>query len=154
MPKLVVTGPLGPHNPANMLYFEKLRSIRLELGLEKAAYFLAEYTTEYLPDSVISDFYHLADALLLPSREEGFGIPILEAGLTGMPIFCADIPSLRELGGKEVSYFSPDADPVEVASMIAQVLATDPKLSLRRRVRKDYTWEKIFQAHIAPLLAS
>ena len=152
--KLVVTGPLGPHNPANTLYFEKLRRIRLELGLEGAAYFLAEHTQEYLPDSVISDFYHLADALLLPSREEGFGIPVLEAGLTGMPIFCADIPSLRELGGKDVHYFSPDADPAEVARMIVQTLALDTKLTLRWRVRKDYTWEKIFQAHIAPLLAT
>jgi glycosyltransferase involved in cell wall biosynthesis len=151
--KLVVTGPLGPHNPANTLYFEELRRIRTELGLEEAVYFLAEYTKEYLPDSVISDFYHLADMLLLPSREEGFGIPVLEAGLTGMPIFCADIPSLRELGRKDVRYFSPDADPAEVAGMMAQALAVDVRLNMRWRVRKEYTWIKIFQAHIAPLLA-
>jgi glycosyltransferase involved in cell wall biosynthesis len=151
--KLVVTGPLGPHNPANTLYFEKLRGIRSELGLEKAAHFLAEHTQEYLPDSVISDFYHLADALLLPSREEGFGIPILEAGLAGMPIFCADIPSLRELAGKEVCYFSPDADPAEVARMIVQALRQENRLSLRWRVREEFTWEKIYQTHIAPLLA-
>ena len=152
--KLVVTGPLGPHNPANRLYFEKLRDMRRELGLTGAAHFLAEHTQDYLPDSVISDFYHLADALLLPSREEGFGIPILEAGLTGIAIFCADIPSLRELGGNEVCYFSPSADPTEVAGLIAQTLTRDVKLSLRWRVRKGYTWEKIFQAYIAPLLAT
>jgi glycosyltransferase involved in cell wall biosynthesis len=152
--KLVVTGPLGPHNPANALYFEKLRRIRLELGLEGTAHFLAEYTQDYLPDNVIADFYHLADALLLPSWEEGFGIPVLEAGLTGMPIFCADIASLRELGGKEVRYFSPDADPSEVARMMAPALAEDEKLSLRWRVRRDYTWDKIFQAHIATLLTT
>jgi glycosyltransferase involved in cell wall biosynthesis len=151
--RLVVTGPLGPHNPANTFYFEKLRRMRSELGLEKAAHFLAEDTPDFLPDSVISDFYHLADALLLPSREEGFGIPILEAGLTGMPIFCADIPSLRELGGEEVSYFSPDADPAEVARMIVQALRQENWLSLRWRVREEYPWEKIYQTHIAPLLA-
>jgi len=150
--QLVVTGPLGPHNPANTLYFEKIRHIRAELGLGRAAHFLAEYTQEYLPDSVIADFYRLADVLLLPSREEGFGIPVLEAGLAGIPIFCADIPSLRELGGKEVSYFSPDGDPAQVARVIAQVLARDNRSSLRRRVRQEYTWGKIFQAHIAPLL--
>ena len=152
--KLVVTGPLGPHNPANTRYFEKLRRIRLELGLEGTAHFLAEYTQVYLPDEVIADFYHLADALLLPSREEGFGIPMLEAGLTGLPIFCADIDSLRELGGDEVRYFSPDADPSEVARMIAVALAEDKKFSLRWRVRRDYTWDKIFRAHIANLLAT
>ena len=147
-----MTGPLGPHNPANILYFENLKRIRLELGLERAAYFLAELNPGYLPDRIISDFYHLADALLLPSREEGFGIPILEAGLTGIAIFCADIPSLRELGGKDVTYFSPDVDPAEVAKLIAQTLMNDQKLRLRWRVRKAFTWEKIYQAHIAPLL--
>jgi glycosyltransferase involved in cell wall biosynthesis len=152
--KLVVTGPLGPHNPANLFYFEELQRIRMELGIAGAAYFLAEHAQGYLPDSVISDFYHLADALLLPSREEGFGIPILEAGLTGISIFCTDIPSLRELGLNEVSYFSPDADPADVASLMAQVLLPDQKLSLRWRVRKEYSWEKIYQEYIAPLLAS
>jgi glycosyltransferase involved in cell wall biosynthesis len=152
--KLVVTGPLGPHNPANTLYFEKLQRIRSELRLEGVVHFLAEYTQEYLPDSIISDFYHLADALLLPSREEGFGIPILEAGLTGMPIFCADIPPLHELGRRNVHYFSPEAVPSEVSGMIARALAGDKQLRLRWRVREDYTWEKIFKAHIAPLLAN
>lgn len=152
--KLVVTGPLGPHNPANTLYFDRLCSLRSELGIDHAAHFLAEHTQEYLPDNVIADFYRLADALLLPSREEGFGIPVLEAGLSGIPIFCADIPSLRELGGKEVWYFSPNVDPSEIARMITQMLARDVRLSLRWRVRREYTWDKIFRDHIAPLLAT
>ncbi|HEX9386584.1 MAG TPA: glycosyltransferase family 4 protein, partial [Anaerolineales bacterium] len=79
--KLVITGPLGPHNPANVKYFEKLIALRKELGLVNSIGFLAELTAEYIPDEVISDFYHLADALFMPSHEEGFGIPILEAGL-------------------------------------------------------------------------
>src|SRR5687767_15229857 len=44
---------------------------RKELGVEKTALFLAELTTEYIADEIIFDFYHLADALFLPSREEG-----------------------------------------------------------------------------------
>ena len=97
--RLVVTGPPGPHNPANAQYFDRLLKLRAGLGLTQKVFFLAEYSDEYVPDRVIADFYRLADALLLPSTEEGFGIPVLEAGLTGMPIFCADILSLRELGG-------------------------------------------------------
>ncbi|MFO3795811.1 MAG: glycosyltransferase family 4 protein, partial [Anaerolineales bacterium] len=105
--QLLVTGPLGAHNPANIEYFARLKQLRGELGLERSAHFLAEITSEYVPDAVIADFYRLADALFLPSYEEGFGIPILEAGLAGRPIFCSDIPPLRALGGKEVMYFSP-----------------------------------------------
>lgn len=149
---LVITGPLGPHNPANVKYFEKLIALRSELGLENAVFFLAEYSDEYLPDEVVADFYHMADALFMPSREEGFGIPILEAGLEGLPIFCADIPPLRELGGDWVSYFSPDGDPDDVATLIAARMESDPVFSLRVQVRREYTWRQIYKESIAPLL--
>jgi glycosyltransferase involved in cell wall biosynthesis len=150
--KLIVTGPLGPHNPANAKYFENLRALRRELKLENRVHFLAELTTEYIPDEVISDFYHLADALLMPSREEGFGIPILEAGLAGLPIFCSDIPPLQSLGGAYATYFSPDADPLEIAARIATDLSSNPVFQMRAEVRRQYTWERIYTQKIGPLL--
>ncbi len=151
--KLVVTGPLGPHNPANISYFEDLVALRRELHLEDAAVFLAELTNQSLPDQVVSDFYRLSDILFLPSREEGFGIPILEAGLAGIPVFCADIPPLRELGGPDAHYFSPDDDPIRVAALIATYLEESSAFSLRRRVRRSYSWDQIYATKIAPLLA-
>ncbi|HLO29867.1 MAG TPA: glycosyltransferase family 4 protein [Anaerolineales bacterium] len=150
--KLVVTGPLGPHNPANVKYFERLVALRKELGLENVVCFLAELSVEYIPDEMISDFYHLVDALFLPSQEEGFGIPILEAGLAGLPIFCSDIPPLRSLGGPYATYFSPDTDPVELANMMAKSLFSDPVFQLRTLMRSRYTWEHIYAQNIAPLL--
>ncbi|HUF00139.1 MAG TPA: glycosyltransferase family 4 protein, partial [Anaerolineales bacterium] len=150
--KLVVTGPLGPHNPANVTYFEKLVALRKKLGLSNVVCFLAELTAEYLPDEIILDFYRLADILFLPSREEGFGIPVLEAGLAGLPIFCSDIPPLRSLGGSDVTYFSPDADPGGLASTIAHHLSSDPIFRMRARVRRQFSWERIYTREIAPLL--
>ena len=150
--KLVVTGPLGPHNPANVHYFEKLTAMRKELGLEGVVHFLAEWTDDYLPDAVIADFYHLSDALFMPSREEGFGIPALEAGLAGLPIFCSDIPPLRSLAGSSATYFSPDADPVELANRIVNHLSFDPLFRMRVRVRKEFSWNEIYTRQIAPLL--
>jgi len=149
---MVVTGPLGPHNPANRDYFENLISLRKDLGLADSAHFLAELSSEFLPDPVIADFYHLADALLLPSREEGFGIPVLEAGLTGVPVFCTDIPPLRDLAGEMGIYFSPDANPTQVADLILHRLSNDPIYRLRLRVRTRYTWERVYADQIAPLL--
>jgi glycosyltransferase involved in cell wall biosynthesis len=151
--KLVVTGPLGPHNPANVEYFESLKTLRKELELENGVHFLAELTDEYLPDEVISDFYRLADALFMPSREEGFGIPILEAGLAGLPIFCADLPPLRDLSRSNAIYFSPDADPVELANRIVNRLAFDSVFRMRTRVRREFSWDGIYAREIAPLLA-
>jgi glycosyltransferase involved in cell wall biosynthesis len=150
--KLVVTGPLGPHNPTNVKYLERLTALREELNLVDQVSFLAELTSDFIPDEVISDFYHLADALFLPSLEEGFGIPILEAGLANLPIFCSDIPPLRSLGGSYVNYFSPDEDPENIAGTIAHYLSSTALFPMRRKVREHYTWEGIYTRHIAPFL--
>lgn len=150
--QLVVTGPLGPHNPVNAVYFEKLTALRRDLGLSGAAHFLAELTDEFIPDAVISDFYRLADALFLPSFEEGFGIPILEAGLAGIPIFCSDIPPLRKLGGEFAAYFAPAEDPKKVSDLIVERLRGNLVLEMKAFVRSRFTWNRIYKMKIAPLL--
>ncbi|RCK74936.1 MAG: Glycosyltransferase [Anaerolineae bacterium] len=149
---LVVTGPLGAHNPRNQQYFERLLEIRHGLALEGAAHFLAEVSPEPLPDAVIADFYRIADALLLPSREEGFGIPVLEAGLSRLPVFCADLPPLREIGGDQIYTFGLDESPAVIAARIEATLQNNPICALRRRVRREYRWEGIYEKHLAPLL--
>jgi glycosyltransferase involved in cell wall biosynthesis len=150
--KLIITGPLGPHNPANVQYFEKLKSLQNSLQLENVVHFLAELSSEFLPDDVIGDFYRFADALFLPSREEGFGIPILEAGLTGIPVFCADIPPLRDVGLSFIHYFQLEDEPAKIASLIATSLSTNMVLKFRARVRQGYAWQEIYQQQIEPLL--
>jgi glycosyltransferase involved in cell wall biosynthesis len=149
---LIVTGPLGPHNVANAEYFRKLQALRQDLLLEKNVCFLAELVQGYLPDEVVSDFYQLSDVLILPSREEGFGIPVLEAGLVGLPIFCADIPPLRDLGLAYVNYFSPDGSAAEIASIILEYLATNPVAGFRTRVRSQFAWREIYHKQIDLLI--
>ncbi len=149
---LVVTGPLGPHNPKNADYLGHLHALRGELGLTGAAHFLADLQDSFLADEVIADFYRLADALFLPSREEGFGLPVLEAALNRLPVFCADIAPLRALGGDQASYFAPDADPDAVAAAVRQRLAADSAYQLAARARGEYSWEHIYRRHLAPLL--
>lgn len=149
---LVITGPPGPHNPANRRYFEQLLALRSELGIEAAAHFLAEIQDGYVPDEVIADLYQVADALFLPSREEGFGIPLLEAAFQRVPVFCADIPPLRELGGGEVTFFRLDAAPSEIAVRIAERLRGNPDHAFRARAWRESTWEAVYARCIAPLI--
>jgi mannosylglucosylglycerate synthase len=149
--QLLVTGPQGPHNPANAAYFARLQAQRQALGLESAAHFLAEQVEGVLPDAVIADFYRLADALLFPSREEGFGIPMLEAALSRMPVFCADIPPLRALGEDDAIYFAPDASGGSVAALIEAHLSALPTFRFAARAR-SYTWAQIAAHWLIPLL--
>ncbi len=149
---LLITGPLGPHNKANVDYLHSLISLRSELSLDRKAWLLAELVQDHLSDAVISDFYRLADALLLPSREEGFGIPLLEAGLSGLPVFCSDIAPLQDLGQEFVTYFSPDDPPERVADLIFERLSTDRTFGMRGRVKRNYLWEQVYQRKIAALI--
>lgn len=151
-PMLVVTGPLGPHNGNNASYFDMLRALRSELQLDSAAHFLAEQYDGFLPDDVIADFYRLSDALLFPSREEGFGLPMLEAAISRMPAFCADIPPLHALGNGDADFFSPDADPARVAALIAERMQHSTTHRSAARVRGQFTWEQIYRLQIEPLL--
>lgn len=153
-PMLIVTGPLGPHNPSNIEYFERLRALRDELSLAGAAHFLAELSEGFLPDEVIADFYRLADALFLPSREEGFGLPMLEAALSHLPVFCSDIAPLRALGDRDATYFSPDDPPERVAERITERMAADPAYRSAARARATFTWPAVYRQHIEPLLHS
>jgi glycosyltransferase involved in cell wall biosynthesis len=147
---LLITGQSGSQGRA---YFEQLKSLRSQLELDNAAVFLAERFPEGLNEKALSGFYRLADAVLITSREEGFGMPLLEAGLTGMPIFCTALEALRALAGENAVYFSPDDPAKQVAALIVGRLQSDPLYRMRVRVRHDFTWDSIYRKQLAPLLA-
>jgi glycosyltransferase involved in cell wall biosynthesis len=48
-------------------------------------------------------------ALATASRDEGFGLPIIEAMSLGVPVVCSDTEIFREVGGNAALYFSPDS---------------------------------------------
>jgi glycosyltransferase involved in cell wall biosynthesis len=77
---------------------------------------------------------------------------LLEASLARLPIFCSDIPPLRELGGEEANYFAPEATPAEVAQRIATRLRADRAHTMAVRVRQAYDWQRIFVEQIEPLV--
>jgi glycosyltransferase involved in cell wall biosynthesis len=149
---LVVTGPLGPHNGDNVEYFETLTNLRTQLGLKDSVHFLAELVDSFLPDEVIADFYRVADALFFPSREEGFGIPLIEAAFSHIPAFCADIPPLRALGLGDAIFFSPNENPTKIAELLADHFQSSAVARLSMRVRSSFRWEAIYREHIRLLL--
>jgi len=149
-PQLLVMGPLGPHNPKNRAYLEELKTRAGALRISDAVRWLQEYGA--VDDPMRRDLYALADALLFPSAREGFGIPILEAGLARLPIFCADIPPFRETAGANAHYFDLAAAPAQIASAMREYFRNDERYRLKQRVLQHYTWEKVFALRIVPLL--
>lgn len=175
--KLVVTGPPGPHNVRSGDYVGELRRLRRELGVEGEVIFLFEqggplprdisrggvpppqkesrgiHAEGYrVTDQMMYDLYSLSDLLLFSSAQEGFGIPLLEAGLFRLPVFCSDIPPFREIGLDAVSYFDLEEDPGTVARRILAWMREDRVYRLRRRVVSHYRWESVFEDSIGPLV--
>jgi glycosyltransferase involved in cell wall biosynthesis len=102
---------------------------------------------------VVADLLRVSDALFMPSHREGFGMPILEAGLAGIPVFCSDrVPAAVEIGVQDLVRFSPEADADQVAGSIGNWMENSPVFRLRRRVRQGLTWRSIFDRQILPLL--
>ena len=72
--------------------------------------------TGFLPDDRLRRLLAGAAAMALPSRYEGFGLPVLEALASGTPVLASDLPVLREVGGEHVRYLPVgDADAWAVA---------------------------------------
>jgi len=156
--RLVVTGPPGPHNPTNTAYLEQLWRLCRELQLEQAVHFAYQAHEDsdqplLLTDGAVAEFYQLADALLFPSQQEGFGIPILEAALARLPIFATDLLPFRESAGPWATLFAAETPPSKVAQAIVEKLETDRAFQLRQRVLARYTWQSIVETKMLPLLA-
>ncbi|NJD27444.1 MAG: glycosyltransferase family 4 protein [Chloroflexi bacterium] len=149
---IVVTGPVDPHRPAEQAYLDRLLALRSQLGLDEAAWILAAESGGPVPDAVVSDLYRMADLLFISSRDEGFGLPMLEAGASRLPIACTDLPTLREIAGESALYFRVDDAPAAIAARIWDRLDRDPTWRLSRRVRSDYAWREIYRTSIRPLL--
>ena len=157
--KLILTANLDKKRAENFAYFEKLRSMVRDLHLEKHVFFLEQFFRENLtekPDARIPmpEAYLMSDFLLLTSSIEGFGLPLLEAGLIRCPIFASDIPPFREIGTTNINYFSREEKPEEVADFILSEMKQLPQAYFYRKVLNHYSLRMIVKKQIVPLLHS
>jgi len=152
--RLIVTGPPGPHNPANDDYLRELGELCRTLGVEERVHFLHRLDPEAggLDEVTVAELFTSADALLLTSRAEGFGIPVLEAGLARLPVFCTEIPPFRESGWEDVTYLALEESPEQAAQRILTALEANAHHRLRRRVLRHFTWERLVRERLLPLL--
>jgi glycosyltransferase involved in cell wall biosynthesis len=81
-----------------------------------------------------------ATALVTASRDEGFGLPVVEAQALGTPVLLSDIPIFREIGGPAAGFF----DPSSTASFVAAVHALDDTREWARRSAESAEWAKRF----------
>ena len=157
-PKLVVTGPPDPHDQRNMEYFQSLLDLREQLGVFHQMRFVYELgprpSEPLIVDMpIVAELLRVSDAVFMPSHREGFGMPILEAGLVGVPVFCAEgVPAGKEIGRQDVIRFAHETNADQVAALILKWVEDSSIFRMRKRLRKNLTWDRIFRREIFPLL--
>ncbi|HYE72551.1 MAG TPA: glycosyltransferase, partial [Blastocatellia bacterium] len=100
----------------------------------------------------LPEIYRSSDIFVFPSYTESFGLPLVEAMASGLPIVASDVPVNRELCGDAAIYFS--VFDAEDCARAIQLIAEDSGLRCRLREAslkraKDFTWER----HTADLVA-
>lgn len=91
------------------------------LGLESVVRFKGRVSPEDVPDTVNS-----ASLVLMPSREESFGLVALEAGLMGRPVVASDVGGLPEVVRHGVTGLTVPRDDAEALAAAAISLLSDP----------------------------
>lgn len=171
MPYLLYVGNLKPHKnvPTLLRAFSILRS-RISLPhrliilgddrhgcksvFEQCEQLKISDVTSFVPrvpGRILPSLYAAADLLIMPSRVEGFGLPVLESMASGTPVVCSKAASLPEVGRDAVLYFDP-RDPYELAERIDSVLRS-PDAQNRMRLRglaraRELTWTRSVQGHL------
>lgn len=95
-----------------------------ELRAEAAALGVADRVVfpEWLSDADLEGLYRLASCFVLPSFEEGFGLPVLEAMARDVPVATSNCSSLPEVAGDAALLFDP-RDPSAIAACVDRLLA-------------------------------
>ncbi len=114
---LRIAGPPDPRYPEAHL-------LAASLGLGHSVHWAG-----YLTDEELLDAYQRADLVVLPSRYEGFGLPVAEAMACGTPVLCGPAPALREIAGNAALYGDP-SDTADFARLLLKPLL-DPQLAER-----------------------
>jgi len=103
---------------------DRLKAIASVLGVRDRVDFLGSVAHHELPY-----FYSAADACVMPSYSESFGLVGLEAQACGCPVVSSDVPGLRSVVRDEVSgYLIHGNDPAAYAERIGRLLA-DPQMA-------------------------
>jgi mannosylglucosylglycerate synthase len=104
-----------------------------------------------LPDGLqMADAYAAADAVVLPSTWEGFGLPLIESALASRPLAVSDYPVAREVARLGFTWFPVD-DPSPLADFLTD---PDPALLARNRaLARRYFGPEALAGRLAETLA-
>lgn len=121
-------------------YRDKLNRMVRDLGLEANVTFHGQVEHERLPG-----YYSRADAFVLPSKVESFGLTLLEAMASSTPVVASKRSSIPEVTDDAASLFDP-RDPEDLADKVRRIISTDTlnqeMIDRGQRRASRFDWER------------
>jgi glycosyltransferase involved in cell wall biosynthesis len=98
----------------------------------------------YVDPADLEGLYAAASCFVLPSLNEGFGLPLLEAMCRNIPVACSNVSAMPEIAGEAARYFDP-LRPENIAAVLLDLLG-DPALASRlvaagQERARAFSWE-------------
>jgi glycosyltransferase involved in cell wall biosynthesis len=109
----------------------------------------------YVSDEDLAAFYDGALCLAFPSREEGFGLPILEAMARGCPVIASSAASLVEVGGDAVVSLAPHSGAEWFDAIMALFNQPERRSALVAQGRKRielFSWKRSAGLYVEEIL--
>ena len=106
----------------------------------------------WVDEPTLDGLYRAADCFVFPSLAEGFGLPVLEAMIRGVPVACSNATSLPEVAGEAALYFDPlDVD--AIATSVQRILEDGDladRLRAAGRLRAQmFSWDEAARRTLA-----
>ena len=158
--KLLITGPIGA-DTNSLAYEAKLKEIIRVRRLQDSVIFchdLISFRRQFSENKIVkwsvADVYNIADLVFIPSKEEGFGLPVIEAGAARKPVFCSRIPPFQELIREDIEglMFDLSNPPTDIAFRIYKLMLESTVDNNFDQIIEKYDWESIVLRKVMPLL--
>jgi glycosyltransferase involved in cell wall biosynthesis len=127
--KLVLAGKKGRN-------YKKIENLLSQLKMNNDVKIIG-----FVPDEDLPYIYSLSDLFVFPSLYEGFGLPLLEAMASGVPVLASNSSCLPEIAGDAALYFNPK-DSRDLNAKIVSIL--DNKILSKELISKGFNRVKHF----------
>jgi mannosylglucosylglycerate synthase len=148
--RLLITGARDSHKCSSNEHLAGLKRLAADLQVQGMISWVNDLF--YVDERQLQSLYIVADAMIFTSRQEGFGLPLLEAAAHRLPVFCSNIQPLNSIALSGTFFFDLQDSPGNVAEKIRKAFERDATFKRKKQLLRDYSAERLYLDKIEPIL--